>query len=87
MLYNWSGVYVVELNIKLNSPVPWNVDSETGIVTPGVKSTDEVPGGTTIPQWKPLLTSPTPFVVPVVQPATIGLVTELVKFEKLDPER
>ena len=62
-------------------PVLLNLDSETGIDIPGVKSTEEVPSGTTIPQVNPPLAVPTPFVVPVVQVATIGLVTELVKLE------
>ena len=58
-----------------------------GIVTPGEKSTDEVPSGITIPQLNPPFTVPTPFVTPVVQYATIGSVTELVKYENAEPEK
>ena len=52
-----------------------------------MKSTDEVPSGITIPQLNPPLADPTPFVTPVVQVATIGLVTVLVKFENEEPEK
>ena len=75
------------VSIKVNSPVPQNIDCDIGIVKPGEKSTDEVPSGITIPQLKPPLAVPTPFIVDVAQLATIGRGIELVKFEKNEPEK
>ena len=42
------AVELAPFNIRVNSPVPLNIDSEIGIDIPGVSTNEEVPGGTTV---------------------------------------